>query len=195
MEKYYEESAISQTHAKEDRNFQIFHVICLIFAAIAVILIGFSWFMVPDLIKNYTGGQLVWMLVQQFAPLVGALLAAALFYFLKFKFGVSYDYLLIEDELRVSKVFNGKKRKFLYRFKSDFVLKVGFCERESYEKTLLGNGKPIFLTPNKTPSDGKIFIYLLYSDSNGKYVYVFECRETFMERLAFMVGRNKVELQ
>ena len=44
-------------------------------------------------------------------------------------------------------------------------------------------------------AEGKIFIYLLYSSSIEKRVYVLECRKELLEYLVFAAGRNKFERQ
>ena len=55
--------------------------------------------------------------------------------------------------------------------------------------------KAVPLTPNNEPAEGKIFIYLLYSSSIEKRVYVLECRKELLEYLVFAAGRNKFERQ
>ena len=108
---------------------------------------------------------------------------------------MSYDYTFVEDELRVTKVFNGKSRKHIRTFKAEQILKIGYVDSASFERTIAGlqGKKAIPLTPNQEPAEGKIFIYILYSTSVEKKVYVLECRKELLEYLVFATGRSKFE--
>ena len=92
-------------------------------------------------------------------------------------------------------MFNGKSRKLLLIIKIDQLLKIGFYESESYSRTLAGQRgkKAVFLTPNKHPCEEKEFIYLLYSSTIEKTLYVLECRRVMLEFLVRAAGRNKFE--
>ena len=106
---------------------------------------------------------------------------------------MSYDYTFVQDELRVTRVFNGKTRKHLLTMKADQMLMIGYADTDSYERLIAGqrNKKPTYLTPNGEPAEGKIFIYIHYSTSIGKTLYVLECRKEMLEYVVFAAGRNK----
>ena len=74
-------------------------------------------------------------------------------------------------------------------------VKIGYVESASFDRTIAGmqGKKPVLLTPNREPAEGKMFIYLLYSSSVEKKVYVLECRKELLEYLVFAAGRNKFE--
>ncbi len=50
------------------------------------------------------------------------------------KFYNFYDYTFCEDEIRITKVINNKRRVFLTRFKLKDVVKIGFVSGKTYEK-------------------------------------------------------------
>ena len=51
----------------------------------------------------------------------------------------------------------------------------------------------MILTPNREPVEGKIFIYIHYSSSIEKKLYVLECRKELLEYVVFAAGRNKFD--
>ncbi len=196
-DRLYEESAISLRSEKESKYYTLFKVIAIVIFVIG----GFQLFMSFPYIQNtVTNAELTTMekvmfCIMWFALTAAILLIGLFFFLLKNRFNISYDYSFVEDEIRFTKVFNGKKRKFLTTVTMDNVLKIGYCDKPSYEATLrgLGGKKPKILTPNKDPEDGKMFIYLLVSTSLEKRVYVLECRQKLLEYLVLGAGRTKLE--
>ncbi len=202
----YEESAQSQRAKTEARVYTALHVVSIIFLVFAVIQMFACLIVLPGLIGQYTNPpedqpKLTTMgLVVGLVTWIGLVLVwlAIAFFFFKFKrrFNVSYDYLFVEDELRITKVFGGRKRRPIITMKTDQMLKIGNWEDEDgFRDTMRGlNGKkPKYMTPNRAPSEGKYFVYILYSSSIEKNVYVIECRMEMLENIVFVAGRNKLE--
>ena len=202
-ETFYEESAVSARSASEAKLYTLFKAVALVLFVIMAILLLLSFNIVPFLLEisrnSETGEVYTATRILVFVQYIGsiALLFAAGFVFwrLKNRFNLSYDYTFVEDELRVSKVFNGRKRKFLKMFKADQILKMGRCDSDSFQRTCAGLGKKgvRFLTPNKEPVEGKEFFYLLYSTSLEKAVYIVEARVELLDMLVRVAGRNKWE--
>ena len=200
-EAFYEESAQSQNKDTEKRRYTVFQIFQYISIAIAIILLIVCFNVIPGLIYHYregeiTGAVLAFGVVFWVVFVVVALLFAFLFFRLKRRFNVSFDYIFVEDELRIAKVFNGKKRRPVVTFKAGQILKIGnWADEEGFSSTLAGlNGaKPRYMTPNREPSEGKYFIYLLASTEVGKNVYIIECRMNMLEYLVRAVGRSKLE--
>ena len=199
----YEESAQSQKSATEAKLYTVFHVLSIVFlVAIVIQLIVFVSMELPRYIyfrdeagNRMSGMDIVFSLIA-WAILLGLFVLGWFIGFkMKRRFNVSYDYLFVEDELRITKVFNGKKRKYLFTLEADHILKIGYCEKESFERTVSGlqGKKPKMLTPNQTASEEKMFIYILYSSTIEKNVYVIECRQMMLEYLVRAAGRNKLE--
>lgn len=194
-EAFYEESAISRKSATEAKKYTVLHVISLIFLVAAAIQLFFSFTAVTSYIASYTGFALAFALVQWFGLIAVLVLLFFLFWKMKKRYNLSYDYTFVEDELRISKVFNGKKRKFLITLKSDQILKIGLCENDSFERTIAGFSKKsiVYCTPNAEPAEGKMFIYIIYSSTMGKTAYILECREMLLNYVVRAAGRNKFE--
>lgn len=204
-EAYYEESAACAKSVSEAKLYTVFKVVSIVFFVIAVIQLPFAFASISDSVILYsnppegetaiTGTQLAFGIVTWLLFILLPLGTGILFFFLKKRFNQSYDYLFVEDELRVAKVYNGKKRKYLKTLKCDQMLKLGKCSADSFERTCAGMGKKqiVFLTPNRAPSENKDFYYILYSSSIEKTVYIVETRVQMIDYLVLAAGRNKWE--
>ncbi|MBO5046145.1 MAG: hypothetical protein J6C93_04665 [Clostridia bacterium] len=194
-EAFYEESANARKGATEAKKYTVLHVIGVICFVVAVMHGLFSFTYVPMIINETSGVGLALSLVWWFGLLAMFVFLGFIMFRWKRKYNLSYDYIFVEDELRISKVFNGKKRKHLITIKADQILRMGKCESDAYERTRAGiEKKPIFCTSNVEPAEDKMFIYIVVSNSVGKSIYVLECRLTMLEFLVRAAGRNKLEL-
>ena len=194
---FYEESASSQRAATEAKKYTVFHVIGIICIVMAAIHAFFSFAFVPAIISESEGTiALAFGLIQWFSPFLLFVGLAILMLRWKKRYNVSYDYIFVEDELRISKVFNGKKRKFITKITAESILKMGLCANDSFDRTISGQERSVkYMTPNREPSEGKMFIYIVTSGSVGKSIYVLECREQLLAHLVQAAGRNKLELR
>lgn len=194
---FYEESASSQRAETETKKYMVFHVIEIICIVMAAIHAFFSISFVPAIIaESEETITLVFGLIQWFSPFLLLVGLALLMWYWKKRYNVSYDYIFVEDELRISKVLNGKKRKFITKITAESVLKLGLCANDSFERTISGQERSVkYMTPNREPSEGKMFIYIVTSGSVGKTIYVLECREQLLGFLVQAAGRNKLELR
>ena len=194
---FYEESAISTRERQERRMYQVFHIASIIVLVIAALLVLFSLSSVPAILSDegLDGTGKAISIIFWFLPILSLVGFFFLFRYVKRRNNVSFDYTFVEDELRVTKVFNGKSRKHIRTFKADQTLKIGYVDSASFDRTIAGlqGKKAIPLTPNREPAEGKEFIYLLYSTSSEKKVYVIECRQELLEYLVFAAGRSKFE--
>lgn len=201
----YEESAQSQRAKTEAKMYMTFHVLSLVFLALTILmLIVFVTIQLPILIGYTPEDSAPISTLDRFlsallylAPVLFSGLGCFLFFWFKKRYNVSYDYLFVEDELRITKVFNGKRRKPLVKLQADKMLKIGYCDRDSFERTISGMDRRSvkYMTPNREPSEEKLFLYILYSSPAGKTVYVIECREIMLDYLVFAAGRTKFERQ
>lgn len=194
---FYEESAISTRERQERRMYQVFHIASIIVLVIAALLVLFSLTSVPAILSDeeLDGTGKAISIIFWFLPILSLVGFFFLFRYVKRRNNVSFDYTFVEDELRVTKVFNGKSRKHIRTFKADQILKIGYVDSASFDRTIAGlqGKKAIPLTPNREPAEWKEFIYLLYSTSSEKKVYVIECRQELLEYLVFAAGRSKFE--
>ncbi len=195
---FYEESAGSQRSVSETRWYTAFKVIAIIFFVIGISLgFMFSGQIIGAVLgnKEATTVQKIFAVVEWVLLLVLIIGSGFIFWFGKNRFNISYDYTFVEDEVRITKVFNGKKRKYLYTLKADRILQIGWVESDAFENATraLDKKKVKWCTPNREASEGKELIYVLQTTSAEKAVYILECRRPLLENLVFVAGRNKLE--
>ena len=186
-------SARAQTETKFYMFFLVLAIVCFVLAGIVAF---FSTSFIPGILadeelttmgKVFNVGFLIFLIL----AFLGSGFA---FWLIRKKFNVSYDYTFVEDELRITKVFNGRSRKYFATISADSVLRIGWCEKPSFQDVMRGlSGKPRFLTPNKTPAEDKSFVYVLVGGSLGKTLYILECRQILLEYLVRSAGINKLE--
>ena len=194
-DKLYEESAISNRSQKESKFYTAFFVLAIIFFVLGAVILFFSFNDILNVLSNdeIAGIYKVMFMVFRIGLIVSLVLIGVLFFLLKNRFNVSYDYTYVDDEVRFTKVFNGKRRKFIATVTMENLLRIGYCDKPSYENALreLRGKKPRILTPNKTPAEEKFFIYLLVHTPMERKIYVLECRKEMLEYLVFAAGKNK----
>lgn len=208
MDVLYEESAVSQKAARSAKIYRLLSVLSWIALILGVI---FLMIFLPNLIASFSKAEpsgdvtaeqiaeaiamsrglafITGMQVVFFALLWGFL------YSLKKRINVSYDYTFVSGELRIAKVFNINKRKFLYRFQPEDIMQLGDVENASYDRLKSDpSTKQVLLTPNTEPSEGKFFMYMLASGGNGgKKLYILECREELLVNILKFVKRGTLE--
>lgn len=189
----YEESAQPVNATKQAKWYMVFHVLFILFAIAACIHLFVCIMVLPSGLKGVSGVGLAVSLILWLLPLVMLALTSFLFFRLRLRFNVSYDYTFVQDELRITKVFNGRKRKPIVTITADSILQIGYCEGTTFERTYAGmkESKPKFMTPNREPADEKEFIHILHSNSLGKTLYILECKKEMLEYLVAAAGRNK----
>lgn len=195
-EMLYEESATSARAQKESVFYTLFlvaSIVCFAFAGITTFFATsvIRGFFADDALSNT--GKIVYTVT--WVVFIAAFLAlGVILWFIKKRFNVSYDYNFVEDELRVTKIFNGRSRKYLTTIAAGKILKIGWCDRQSYADVLRGlQGKPVRLTPNKIPAEDKEFIYLLTAGSLQRTVYVLECTRQMLEYIVLAAGRRVLD--
>ncbi len=199
---FYEESATSARSKTEEKYYRVFFILAVICFVIGAFIASFSFTYVVNVLDStvaedgtvYTFAR-IFAFVQWFGMIAIFLGVGLIFWFLKNRFNVSYDYVFVEDELRITKVINGKKRKYLTTLKADSILQIGWVESDAYERACRGlDGKrPKKCTSNREPIEGKEFIYIVYSTSIAKMIYILECRRMLLEYLVLAAGRTKLE--
>ena len=190
---------------KEAKLYTACNVVSIVFFVIAAIQFFFAFLNISAAIAEFRlpaddpnaidGIQLGYGIVSWVLMTLAPFAVGLFLYFFKRRFNQSYDYVFVEDEFRVARVYNGKKRKYLKTMKCDQILKIGKCENDSFERTIAGLSKKqiVFLTPNKVPAKNKNFYYLLYSSSIEKTVNIIEVRTEMIDYLVRAAGRNKWE--
>lgn len=194
---YYEESAVPVDAVREEKFNKGFTIAAIVLIALSCVYVFIMSTVLAGILTEEelsVIGKVFNALVWASFPLFGILIAVLLLVFRR-RYNVSFDYTFVEDELRISKVFNGKKRKYLRTLKADQMLKIGSCAKESFVRTQAGMGKKQILrmTPNEEPAEGKEFFYILYSSSIEKVLVIIEARREILEYLVRAAGRTKYE--
>lgn len=193
----YEESAIPQNAMKEEKfnkGFTIGGIICIALSLLYIFILSPVALNILGDDELDTIGKIFNVLFWASFPMLFILLGVFLLIFKK-RYNVSYDYHFVEDELRISKVFNGRKRKHLKTLKCDQMLKIGSVAKDSYKRTEAGIDKKhiLVMTPNDEPAKGKEFFYILYSSTTEKVLVIIEARREILEYLVRAAGRSKYE--
>ena len=137
------------------------HIISNIFLAIGILAVFFGINFVP------VDAWILWGIICLWFFSVWFVL-----FKLKARINVSYDYVFVSGELRISKVININKRKLVTRFDCEEILQLGDVDSQSYQllKTDPTN-KEVICTPNFEALEGKFFMYIQVND-NGKKLYI-----------------------
>ena len=197
MDIFYEESAANSNAQRGAKLYTIFDVlskICGVLGfglAVATVLSiptcsteGFS----PEQLEAY---QLAKTLCR--ITLIGALFFLGIFLYFSYVKGlcnVSYDYVFVSGELRISKVFNLNKRKLITIIDSNDVLQIGRVDSNSFERLSADSSiRQVVCTPNRETTEGKDFIYILAAQ-NGKQLYIIECRELLVAYMLKFLKRT-----
>lgn len=200
MDAYYEESAVNNNAKKGEKRYKIVHVFSMIALVIAIIcLIVFVMYMpwgiqdgaTEEQIKAYEASKFLF----GFIGMQGVFFLALWFLLFKIKtrINVSYDYVFVSGELRISKVFNINRRKLVARIDCAEMLQVGDMDNPSYERLRSDpSTKEVVCTSNTETSDGKFFMYIL-ANVDGKKLYVLECRELLLMNILKFARRGTLE--
>lgn len=200
MDVLYEESAVNANAAKGEKRYKILNLFTWFFGALALIfailfVIGLvSFLMAMSAMKAEDRATAIGSLIFYFMMITlfgGPWLACFL---MKRKINVSFDYTFVSGELRISKVFNVNRRKFLYRIDAESIQKMGDADSPSFDRVISDPSvKKIVCTPNAEPSGGKFFLYIVTSESGGRRVYILECREELLINILKFVKRGILE--
>jgi hypothetical protein len=197
MDSFYEESAVNQKAKRGEVIYKVVNVFFWLFTFVAIIFAMLTLMSIP-----YSDGNTSPEAQESYAFAVSMFIfwafclvsfagMAVLLWFLKRRINVSFDYLFVSGELRISKVFNVNKRKLVARIESENVLKVGDVDSASYDRIKSDpSTKEVICTPNLTAGDGKFFMYVQAVDNGVKKLYVLECRETMLVNMMQFLRRD-----
>lgn len=180
QELFYEETAVYRNEKSEKSKYYTFYVLCIFFLIVACAYVGLM-LGTTDFDKLGTGNTFLNVLLIVI-PAIGFLITSGLFFILKNKFCLDYDYTFVSGSLRISRVIKNSRRRFLYSFTTDKIEKLGkFGSDTFFDYLKFPNLKVVQLTANKSPSEGKDFFYLVVNNiDKTKVLLVFECTEQLM---------------
>ena len=175
QEIFYEESAKIQNEKSASFKYRLFQVLSIISY---VLLVG--WILLG--ILPYTpSGSVLLDVIFLVTPLVMFFLSGFFLGKFKNKFYVDYDYTFVSGSIRFSKVIKNIKRKFIIKFDSHEIEKLGKYGSETFEKYYqMPSISKNILTSNYTPTEGKTFYYMVVNTAGDKKIFILECTETFI---------------
>ena len=180
MEVFYEESATNNNAEKEMKRAQVLKVFALIFMIIGLfgVMMGISYIPINSIAT--------WFII------CGTFfLFSFLFLWLRRRYNVSYDYVFVSGELRISKVFNTNKRKLRAIIECSEIVQIGDMDNGAVERfSASPDVLTVICTPNDTPMDDKFFMYI-YTDD--KTLYLLECRELLLMNILKFARRSVLE--
>jgi hypothetical protein len=184
MDIFYEESAVNRNSKRGAKTYAIFNVVSKIFLILTFMMGMAAFLSIPDCsAQNLTPEQQEGLEMAKswfgFCVIISLLFLSLFFYFnyVKSLCNVSYDYAFVTGELRIAKVFNVNKRKFIAKIDCNDILQIGRVDSSSFDRLSADPAvKQIVCTPNKETDAGKDFIYILAAQ-NGKKLFIIECRE------------------
>ena len=170
QETFYEESSVTQDLKGNKAKYIIFKVI-----SISSLVMGIFF-----TIMLFIAGSVF--------ELIFSIVLAAMSYFIFFFLGrkkdaffLDFDYTFISGNLRISKVFNNKRRKNIANFNTTDIITLGRVDSQTYERLVKDpQNKLMIATPNQEAGENKGFYYIHFNQSGNKKVMVLECTEFFM---------------
>ena len=201
MDVFYEESSINANAKKGERRYKILHVLSNIALVLGIILMIICISFFPFGLKaDASADEIAAFQATQFGVgfigVQGLLFLVGWFILFKVKarVNVSYDYIFVSGELRITKVFNVNKRKGVDRIFCDKILQIGDTDNPSFDRLRSApNTKTILCTSNSEAAEGKFFMYILVAGTQYKYLYVLECREALLMQIMKFARRSVLE--
>lgn len=183
MDISYEESSASRNAEKKAKKYAVLNILSNVFLILGILTSLFFVLFIPDVGLMFFFGS-------------GAVTFLG-FWFIFFKWknvtNLSYDYAIVTDEVRIAKVINTNKRKFVARFETEAIIQVGDVDSPSFERFKSDpNVKSVICTSNEEAAEGKFFMYIL-ADYNGRKLFVLECREEFLINLMHCTKRTALD--
>lgn len=183
MDVFYEESSMPKKAKSGERKYKILHIISMIFLVIGFIFLLMTILFIPDPSSLIWGMQAIMLFSFWF-----------LFYKWKSRCNISYDYVFVSGELRISKVFNVNRRRLLVRIDCQDMIQVGDVDNPSFDRFSSDPSvKTIICTTNDEASAEKFFMYILAAVDGGKKLYVLECRENLLMNILKFAKRSTLE--
>lgn len=198
LETLYEESAVNLNEKKQKTIHNVLYGAQIVFTALAIIwvLLMGGFLPMPDKSKGQTFANVLPDWIFFFMFLASFIVAAVCMSFFKKRFNLSFDYICVSGELRVSKVFNQRKRRLVCRLQPNDIIMVGDIDSSSYDRYRAMPGvKEIICTPNISAAKGKFFMYVLAQYEGEKKIFILECREALLINMMQYLRRDVLDSQ
>lgn len=194
MEVMYEESAVDQNAARSSKKYSILHVLSMIAILLAAFFAVCGLYMLP----GESNDDAVHAEVQAvcFLLFLQAAIFVVLWFFLtkwKSRLNVSYDYLFVSGELRISKVISDRRHKLIASISCEDIQQIGDVDCDSFGSLHRDpSTSMIVCTSNHIAAEGKFFMYILAAHE-GKKLFILECREELLTYILQFTRRGVLD--
>lgn len=172
---FCEESATVSNEKAATIKYNIFKTVSVISYVLMVL-----WILIVFIAFDWSGNIII-SLIFVLVPLIMFLLSGILFGKFKNKLYVDYDYTFVTGSIRVAKVIKNIKRKFVIKFETSAIEKIGVYGSETFDKYYNMPGiTKMTLTSNVASAENKDFYYIVANIDGDKKLMIFECTETFI---------------
>ena len=187
-EDFLEDSSKVQNESKQKNKHYACFVFSIVFFVIAFIIFSL---IITTVLDKLSASNILLFLVAYCLPLIVFTGLGFLFWLLRNKYYVEYDYSFYSGSFKVAKIIMNKKRKLLCKFSSTNIEKVGVFDSETYKNYLkMPNVKKFLYHANKKQSDDKNLYYIVVKQNKIKLLYVIECKREFIVGVINYSGRS-----
>lgn len=179
MRDEFYEGSVGPQNEKSQKTFYVFYNVLFIISIIAFVFTFYLWFMIGDL------GFVVLFCI--------SLVFAVIFFFIRRKLYLFFDYTYISGEVRIIKVVNGKtRRKFLF-IDCKSISQVGKVGSQSFTKLYESKQNKLKIaTPNGMHAEKQLY-YILAMVNGENVLAILECEETLLAYIVSYRGKTVLE--
>lgn len=179
MEQYYEQNVVNHNiddKAKKTKVFSIAKMVCIV---LAVFVLLTSMLFITDESFGFWLGIMALISL----PFIGA---AVVLGHLNKRNNTEYDYMLDDEDLKISEIYFRERRKLKYSIRLRTIESVGVFESEGYKKNEGKAEKKQLALVNF--ENEKSIIYILYNSEKGRRILFIEPDRGFMIALRRVVS-------
>ncbi len=196
MDVFYEESAVNQNAERGRKIYKVLNIVSWIFIILCLIFAFCTIMLIPSCKDRYEAdyGFHLFNCLFMLGFALMFFFGWFIFYQLKKRVNISFDYIFVSGELRIAKIFNVNRRKLVERISCEEMIQIGDTDNPSYDRLASSpDTKVVYYTQNMEAADGKFFMYILLAASNGKRLLVLEARELLLMNIMKFARRNVLE--
>lgn len=176
---FYEESSREINYFKSQKKYKILNLLGVISFIIAIF-----WAFINFLYFDPTNDNIILDIVFIIVPVILFFVLGVVFFYFKKFFAIEYDYSFISGNIKISKVTNGTKRRFLLEFNCYEIELIGYVGSDYYDRISVNqNLEKMVLIANDTPSENKDIYYVLANTGGSKKLIFIETTEQFIKLL------------
>ena len=188
-EVFYEETCVNSNYKSDLKKFRLLTILSIA----SFVFVGL-WFFAAYWNLEVTTGNTILNILFILVPMVAFFVTGLFLFKARSKFCVDYDYTFISGTLKFAKVINNKSRKFLFKFDTDKILRIGKAYSKEFDKILEDSTLKIsLLTSNEEPDFGKELYYIYASFDGERQLLILECTKNFVVNVLNFCKRTVID--